>query len=202
MRKLVGGCVVAMTATLSLQAQAFWHEESPWTVRLGVTEIAPKPDNGTLAVGSVDVKSKLGMSFNLDYRMSPYLSVDLLGVIPYVQHIKLNGTDVGSTKHLPPTLTLQFHPLHEGRFDPYAGVGVNRTFFFSEHLVDGTRLQLSNTWGVAAQIGIDAKLSRSWLVGIDARYIQIEPDASANGTPIGTVKINPFVYSANIGYRF
>ncbi len=199
-------CVLALMATGAAQAHMMGNMPTPWTVRIGGTDIAPKQDNGTLGGGNVDVMSKLGMSFNVDYRLCRYVSFDLLGVIPYVQHIKIDGSDIASTKHLPPTLSVQLHPLQfEGawaRIDPYVGVGVNRTFFFSEHVANGAHLQLSNTWGVAAQVGVDANLTSRWLVGADVRYIQIEPDASINGAALGTVKINPFVYSLNVGYRF
>lgn len=36
----------------------------------------------------------------------------------------------------------------------------------------------------------------------DARYIDIDSKASVDGQRIGTVEIDPFVYSVNLGYRF
>jgi outer membrane protein W len=71
--------------------------------------------------------------------------------------------------------------LPDAGFDPYIGVGVNRTFFFNESLngtLAGNNLQLSNAWGYSGQAGVDWKFGKAWVAGVDLRYIQIEPDAS------------------------
>lgn len=183
------------------QADCF-TQPTPWTVRVGVHDIDPAGGTSHTAAGDIDVKSKIGPTLNLDYRVCRNVTIDVLGALPFTQDIKLNGATVGSTRHLPPTLTVQFHPLPDAAFDPYVGIGVNRTFFFNESLSNGPNLQLSNTWGFAAQGGVDWKFAPAWVAGVDLRYIQIEPDASVGGTPIGKVKIDPLVYGVSVGYRF
>lgn len=193
----------ALLAPALAQADCF-AQEQPWTVRAGVHNIDPTGTSHT-AAGDVTVESKFGPTVNLDYRICRNLTLDVLGALPFTQDIKVNGDRVGSTRHLPPTVTLQYHPLPDAAFDPFVGVGVNRTFFFNESLngpLAGNNLQLSNTWGVAAQGGVDWKFGKSWIAGLDLRYIQIEPNASVNGTPIGKVKINPLAYGVSFGYRF
>ncbi|MDE2149982.1 MAG: OmpW family protein [Gammaproteobacteria bacterium] len=189
-------------------------DPGPWMLRIGVANVDPTVDHNSDHLGAVPLtvraESRVGATLNVDYRFSEYFSVDLLGSQPLTHQIDIalpggKPTRLGSTRLLPPTLSLQFHPLGNRRLDPFVGVGVNRTFFFNEALngpLAGNNFQLSNTWGFAAQIGLDAKLGRRWLVGADVRYIRIKPDASVNGTPIGEVRIHPLVYGVNLGYRF
>lgn len=191
----------AMLAPVLAHADCF-AQANPWTVRVGVHDIDPAGGTSHTAAGDINVQSKIGPTLNLDYRVCRNITVDVLGALPFTQDIKLNGTTVGSTRHLPPTLTVQYHPLPDAAFDPFVGIGVNRTFFFNESLSNGPNLQLSNTWGFAAQGGVDWKFARSWVAGVDLRYIQIQPDASVGGTPIGRVKINPLAYGVSLGYRF
>jgi outer membrane protein len=193
-------CGGALLAPLLAQAACF-DQPRPWTVRLGIHDIDPAGGTSHTAAGDVAVKSKLGPTLNLDYRICRSLTLDVLGALPFTQDIRLNGSVAGSTRHLPPTVILQYHPLPDAAIDPYLGAGVNRTFFFNESL-PGANLQLSNTWGFAAQGGVDWKLAPSWVLGADLRYIQIEPQASVNGTPIGKVRIDPLAYGVNLGYRF
>jgi outer membrane protein len=63
---------------------------------------------------------------------------------------------------------------------------------------------------VAAQVGVDFTFGDSWFLNGDIRWINIESKAKLSATidgvdetvPLGTVKIDPFVYSIMIGYRF
>lgn len=199
---LIAALVAAGLLAPGIAAADCFAQPHAWSARLGAHNVDPTGGTSQTAAGGVEVQSKVGVTFNIDYRVCPNLTIDLLAALPFTHGIKVNGDRVASTKHLPPVLSLQYHFKPDARFDPYVGVGVNRTLFFSESLAGGGHLQLSNTWGVAAQIGADWHFTPAWFAGIDVRYMQIEPDASVNGTPIGKVKINPIAYGANIGYRF
>jgi len=116
-----------------------------------------------------------------------------------------DGTTVGSTKHLPPTLSLQYHMMPTSRVQPYVGVGINYTNFFSvktEGPLEGTNLSLGDSWGLSAQVGVDVMISDSWFFNLDARYISMESKAKLDGASLGKVKIDPAVYGAHIGFRF
>jgi outer membrane protein len=202
MKNTIRAALLAATALSFPLAHADCFTESePWMVRLGVHDIDPVGGTSQTVAGGVSVKSRIGPTLNLDYRFCHNFVIDVLGALPYTHDIKLNGSVVGSTRQLPPTVTVRYHPLPDATLDPFVGVGLNRTFFFNESL-PGANLQLSNTWGFAAQGGVDWTFAPSWVAGVDLRYIQIEPDASVNGTPIGKVKIDPLAYGATVGYRF
>lgn len=193
--------LAASAAPLALPAQAV-SSDGPWLVRGGVSQVAPKSDNGQLAVGDITVDSKIGPSVNLAYFFTPNLAVDVLGALPFKHDFAINGADAGSTQHLPPTVTAQYHFLPGGKLQPYAGLGLNYTLFMDEQLNSGNKLKLDPSFGLAAQLGVDVPLDAKWRIGFDARYIDIDSKASVDGQRIGTVEIDPFVYSVNLGYRF
>lgn len=65
------------------------------------------------------------------------IGIELLAAWPF-QH-DINGAGelagvgrLGETKHLPPTLSVQYHFMSQSVFRPYVGVDLNYTTFFSE----------------------------------------------------------------------
>ena len=45
-------------------------------------------------------------------------------------------------------------------------------------------------------------MSDKWLLNFSARYIDIETKATLGGDSLGTVEIDPWVYSLMVGYKF
>ena len=192
---------VPLLLTPALVHAGCLDQTRPWSLRLGGHSIDATDRSSRTAAGEISVRSKAAVTFNVDYRLCEVLTIDLLAALPVTQGIAIDGSRVASTQHLPPTLTLQYHPRGAATIDPYVGVGINHTFFFREAL-PGATLQLSDTWGYAGQIGIDWHVTPVWSLGVDVRYLRIEPDASVNGAPIGKVDINPLAWGGTISYRF
>lgn len=175
---------------------------SPWLVRAGVSQIAPKSDNGNLSVGKATVDSRVGPSLNVAYYFTAHWAVDVLAALPFKHDFSINGTNAGNTKHLPPTVTLQYHFLPQARIQPYVGLGLNYTLFMDEQLNSGNELDMEPSFGLAFQAGLDVPLNNRWRVGLDARFIDIDSKARVDGQSIGKINIDPMVYSLNLGYRF
>ncbi len=100
---------------------------------------------------------------------------------------------------------MQYYPLGGtgSQVQPYAGIGLNYTHFFSESIdVANADLDLDSSWGLAGQLGVDVRLDDHWGLNAAAWYIDIDTDASLNGTDIGTVNVDPWVFMAGISYRF
>ncbi|WP_299316657.1 OmpW family outer membrane protein [uncultured Halomonas sp.] len=204
---LLAAGLAAAAFTTSTQALAYGAGD--FFTRLGVAKVAPKSDNGNLdtALGNlaVDVQDDTNFAFTLGYRFHDNVGVELLAALPFEHDINLNGQNLASTKHLPPTLTVQYYPLGgtAALVQPYVGVGVNYTRFSSEKLdIDGIDLDLSSSWGAAGQVGVDVLIDDNWALNAAAWYIDIDTDASLNGTEVGTVKIDPWVIMGGISYRF
>lgn len=198
--KAAATAAVLLSMGLATTAQAF--EPGDWLVRAGVSNVNPKSDNHSV----VSVDDAYSASINFTYMMTDIWGLELLAAYPFEHDITLlDGTKVGSTKHLPPTLSIQYHFMPTEKFQPYIGLGLNYTKFFSEKTTGplaGTDLSLGASWGLAGQIGFDVLLNDNWFLNLDARYANIESKAKLDGASLGTVKIDPMVYGAHIGYRF
>lgn len=196
----------AMTlATFTAQVSA---DAGDWLVRAGVTNIDPDDDGGNLDGTNLDVTVKSSASISLEgtYMITNNIGVELLASYPFEHDIQLEGAgNIGDTKHLPPTVSLQWHFTQFGAFKPYVGVGVNYTYFFEENTrgaLDGTDLDLDDSWGAAFQVGVDYNLTENWFINGNVRYIKIEADAKVDGTKVSEVTIDPWLLGAQVGYRF
>ena len=199
--KVVTIAGIALGLGVANTAVAF--EPGDWLIRAGYTYVDPKSDNHDIV--SVDGAGSLGLNFT--YMMTDIWGLEVLAAYPFEHDIELKGTDikVGSTKHLPPTVSIQYHFRPTEKFQPYWGVGINYTNFFSEKTtgpLEGTNLKLGDSWGFAGQLGFDTMLNDDWFLNFDVRYIDIESEAKLDGAGLGKVEIDPWVYSFMIGYRF
>ena len=219
--------VGALGLATAITVPAAQAEQGDWLLKGGATMISPKSDNlklgdvdvpdvGLVTNASLDVKDATSFGFTVTYMFADNWAVELLAAVPFKHDIKLSfdfegeslSAKIGETKHLPPTLSLQYHFIPNQMFSPYVGVGANWTIFSSEKLDPslGAKLSLSDSFGVAAQLGADINFSEQWFVNIDIRYVQIETDAKISDEEstekIGTVKVNPMAYSIMLGYRF
>ena len=197
---------IALAALLALAATpAFAQSAGTWTVGIGAHNVAPKSNNGTL-VGTplgnlgMDIGSNARPTVTAEYFLRDNLGIEVLAALPFQHDINVAGVGkVGSTKHLPPTVSLQYH-FGQGKVRPFVGLGLNYTTFFStktEGAIDGTNLDLSNSWGLAGHIGVDFQVSEKGAIRIDYRKIDIDTDVKLNGAKLGTkntVNIDPSAY--------
>ncbi len=191
------GIALRGSSTLALA-----HESGDWLFRIGGSVVDPKSNNGDI----VDVDDDSSITFTFSYMMTENWAIDVLAAWPFEHAINLkDGPRVGKTKHLPPTVSVQYHFLPSADFQPYVGLGVNYTNFFDEETtgdLEGVDLSLDDSWGLAAQVGFDWMLGDKWFFNLDARWIDIETDASLDGRFLEKVEIDPIVYGAHVGFRF
>ncbi|MEM1230559.1 MAG: OmpW family outer membrane protein [Pseudomonadota bacterium] len=196
----VAGTLTGVVAGLLLSGSVF-AEQGDWLVRVGAHTVTPKSDNHAV----VDVDAATMMTFNATYFVRERLAVEVLAALPFEHDIDLVGGDqVGRTKHLPPTVSLQYHFRPDARFRPYVGVGVNVTEFFQEDTegaLAGADLELDRSVGLAAQVGFDVDITKRWFANLDLRYFDIDTDASLDGADLGTVEIDPWAVGLSLGVR-
>lgn len=192
----------AVLLTTAVANTAMAMDQGDWLIRAGASYIDPKSNNHDI----VSVDSATSFTFNVSYFMTDAWAVELLAAWPYKHDIELlDGTKVAETKHLPPTLSIQYHWAPDSVFQPYVGVGLNFTNFFSEDTygaLEGVDLDLGNSWGLAGEVGADIKLNDSWFLNLSIRYMDIETKAKLDGVSIGKVDISPWIYGGNVGFRF
>lgn len=203
---------IALAAVLALAATpALAQSAGSWTVGIGAHNVAPKSDNGTLTATplgnlTMDVGSNVRPTITGEYFLKDNLGLEVLAALPFQHDINVAGVGkVGSTKHLPPTVSLQYH-FGQGKLKPFVGVGVNYTRFFStkaEGAIAGANLDLSDSWGLAAHLGVDFKVGEKGAIRLDYRKVDIDTRVKLNGANLGTkntVNIDPSVYG--IAYVF
>jgi outer membrane protein len=160
---------------------------------------------GTPATASIN--NKWLPELDISYFFSPNLAAELVLTYPQKQTLSVTGVGaIGTFKHLPPTLTAQYHFTQWAGWRPYVGVGVNYTNISSVHWnsnVSALDLNLKrNSFGLAAQVGFDVPMGDNWLLNVDLKKVQIKTDVSAGGTKIGTFKVDPVLFSLGVGKRF
>lgn len=200
--------IVLALALAAAATPALAQSRGDWTLGVGAHQIAPKSDNGSLAGGTlpVDVGSNVRPTITAEYFVRDNLGIEVLASLPFEHDIAIDGLGkVGSTRHLPPTVSLQYHFNSAGKVSPFIGAGLNYTVFFSEDTrgaLAGSELDLDNSLGFAAHAGLDIRIGARGAVRLDARWIDIDTEVELDGVALGTVNIDPLVYGAAYVLRF
>lgn len=201
--------IAASSCTLPALAQS----KGDWTLGVGVHQVNPRSDNGALDGAAlelgrlpVNVDSDVKPTITAEYFIADNLGIEVLAALPFKHEISIDGVGtVGETKHLPPAVSLQYHFNSAGKVSPFVGAGINHTTFFSEKTTGalaGTRLELDDSWGLAAHAGLDFKIGERGALRIDMRWADIDTKVSVNGTRLGSVNIDPLVYGAAYVWKF
>lgn len=207
MQKTLLACALALSlagAATPVLAQS----KGDWTLGVGVHAVDPKSGNGRLADGTLPVRvdTDVKPTLTFEYFVRDNLGVEVIAAWPFEHDVSIAGLGtVGSTKQLPPTVSLQYHFNTKGKVSPFLGAGVNYTTFFSEDTrgaLAGSKLKLDDSWGLAAHAGVDFALNERSAIRIDARWIDIDTDVKLDGADLGTVNIDPIVYGAAYVMKF
>ncbi|AXI55365.1 Outer membrane protein W (plasmid) [Pseudoseohaeicola sp. NH-UV-7] len=182
------------------------QSQGDWSFGIGLANVNPKSGNGTAAGGELSIDDDTQLSLTAEYFIRDNLGIELLAATPFEHTISIAGLGtVGSTNHLPPTLSLQYHFPTNSKFTPFIGAGVNYTNFFDEETtgaIAGGNLTLKNSWGLALHAGVDFQINDNSAVRLDARYINIESDVYLNGAKIGKAEIDPVVLGISYVFSF
>lgn len=192
-----------MSSALALLAgPALAQSQGDWTLGIGVGNVNPKSDNGTLAGAEADIGDGTAVTFTAEYFVRDNLGIELLASTPFQHEISLAGVgEIGDTRHLPPTLSVNYHFPTQSAWKPFVGVGVNYTDFFRESTPLGA-LELDSSFGASVQAGLDYQISDNGAVRLNVRWFDIDTDATLNGADIGTANIDPILVGVSYVHRF
>lgn len=198
---------------------AYAHEAGDIIVRAGAIHLSTNESSSRVKLGGekipakakIDNDTQLGLNFA--YMVTDHIGVELLAASPFELTAKgkgaLAGNKLGKFKALPPTLSAVYYPMNKtSAFQPYVGLGVNRTLFYNEKANKSqgfNAMRVQNTWGWAAQIGADYMLTDKLMINGQVRYIDIDTKARVYaGDTKAKVDINvkPVVYMVGLGYKF
>ncbi|MCQ2030931.1 outer membrane protein OmpW [Stutzerimonas zhaodongensis] len=228
MRKTLFTASVLALALAAPLAQA--HQAGDVILRAGAITVDPREDSSDIYVGALntsvpgtkatlDSNTQLGLNFA--YMVTDKVGIELLAATPFSHDVgvagmpgpfaSLNGK-LGELKHLPPTLSVVYYPLDtRSAFQPYVGAGINYTWFFDDKLTSEAEgkgfsgLDMKDSWGFAAQVGMDYMLTDNIMVNAQVRYIDIDTTGTTNygGAKVKVdVDVDPMVYMVGLGYKF
>ncbi|WP_185972770.1 outer membrane protein OmpW [Shewanella hanedai] len=213
-KNIVSGLVAAVLLSAGFTASVSAHQAGDIIVRAGAVMVAPNESSPVVAnIAEFEVSNNTQLGLNFGYMLTDNIGIELLAATPFSHDISLGALGkIAETKQLPPTLVAQYYfGSSDSKLRPYIGAGVNFTNFFDNEFNQGAKdaglsdLSLSNSWGVAAQVGIDYQVNKNWLVNASVWYAQISTDVNFNlGADAVKVEtdIDPWVYMVSIGYIF
>ena len=168
------------------------YEAGDFIGRVGAVTVAPDASSDPITNlgpdARVDVDNNTQLGLTLSYMLTDQLALGVLAATPFSHDIKGDGDLAGlgklaETKQLPPTITLQYFPMPSGsKLQPYVGAGVNYTVFFDEQTAGalaGTDIKLDDSFGLAAEVGLDYMITEN--IGVNAAVWWIDIDKPDRG---------------------
>lgn len=193
--KLVSTLLATSIAVFG-STQVMAYEAGDIMVKAGVINVSPKDDNAKLGSAKVQVKDDTQLGLTGTYMVTPQVGIEVLAATPFKHSIELDGNKIATTKHLPPTVSVQYYPMDSASaLQPYVGAGLNMTLFFDES--DG--IVLEDSFGLSVSAGANYHIDNNWMANVGVWYIDIDSDLKGSGE---TVEIDPLVFMVGAGYKF
>ena len=207
---------------VSAFAAPAYAEAGDTFVRVRAIMVSPTENSGgilpTFPTEKVAVNDSIMPEVDITHMVTDNIGLELIAATTKHNASGTSGTTGGigklaSTWVLPPTLTVQYHFAPNAKVRPYVGAGVNYTIFYSEKpsagleaAVGQTNVDLKDSFGWAAQAGVDIDLNEKMFLNFDVKYIDIDTTARLATTAIGTqrvkISLDPLVFGVGVGFRF
>ena len=188
----------ALCALAACGAASAQQAEGPWMVRARAVHLDSANKDSTPL--GLSINDKTIPEVDVTYFFNQNLAAELILTVPQKHTLSAAGAAIGSLKHLPPTLLLQYHFDAPG-FKPYVGAGLNYTRFSSVNLPAGVDID-RNSFGAALQVGVDIPLQKNLYLNFDVKKVFIKTDVKAGGAKLGTFKVDPVLVGVGLGWRF
>ena len=175
-------------------------QDSPWMVRARAVNLNMANQDGTAL--HLTVNDKTIPEVDVSYFFTPNLAAELILSVPQKQTVSSSGASIGTFKHLPPTLFLQYHFTGLSGYKPYVGVGYNYTLISSTRLTSPYTLD-GHSSGVAVQAGVDFPIDKQWSINLDVKKVNLSTHVyGASRADQGVLKLDPLLVGIGLGYRY
>ena len=201
---VLAACLAVGTVT---GAMAQTSGEGPWLFRGRVVSLDMANHDST-GLG-LSANNKTIGEVDVSYFFTPNLAAEWMLTVPQKQTVNssVQAADLGTFKHMPSALLMQYHFTGLQGYKPYLGVGVNYT------RINGVSLTSTDSglnpvtldghsWGGALQAGVDIPLDKNWSINFDIKKLFISTRVFADGVNTGTLKLDPLMAGVGVGYRF
>ncbi|WP_242008441.1 OmpW/AlkL family protein [Sphingomonas ginsenosidivorax] len=190
-------------------------------LRVRTILVAPNETSGSILPAfpgeRVRVNDSVMPEIDVTYMATDHIGFELIAATTKHHADGRTGTTgkigkLASTWVLPPTLTAQYHLNPTGKVRPYVGAGLNYTIFWNEKAADGlvtavgrTGVHMKDSFGWAAQVGVDVDITPKVFLNLDVKYIDIDTTARLRTTAAGTqrvaISLDPLVFGVGLGLR-
>jgi outer membrane protein len=202
------------------------HEAGDVFIRTGPALVAPNDDSSAVSVNGsklagtgVEVDDGYAVGLTVNWMLTEHWGVELLASTPFTHRISGKGLGIdriGEVTHLPPTVSLQWYPRGgSARLQPYVGLGVNYFMTFSEDVagefeaaLGDSDLEVHDSVGLAAQVGVDYALTDRWSLNAALWYVDVATEATIETPTAGfeqievDVDVDPLAWMLGMTYRF
>ena len=192
---LAAAALCALTSGAAMAQN--YPQDGKWMVRARAVHLDSANKDSTPL--DLSVNNKMIPELDISYFFTPNFAAELILTYPQKHDVRAGGAEIGSLKHLPPTLLAQYHFTNLGAFKPYLGAGINYTRFSSVDILGGALNVKKNSFGPALQVGFDYALDKNWSINFDVKKVYIDTNVSGG---IGKFKVDPVLVGVGLGYRF
>ncbi|MBN3782864.1 OmpW family protein [Burkholderia sp. Ac-20345] len=237
---ICGATVFSAIALASGSANA--QSKGDTTVGVGWLHIMPQSKSDPLVVESVNgalvnqVLPGTGLhadagdtaSLTVEHYFTDHIGVALMAAMPFTNDLSGDGAlsrygVIGKTKPMAPILELRYHFFDSAaRFRPFAGVGVNYTWFESTRATNGAfvsdtcgqgcsmQSKLSASWNPSFTVGLSYKISKKWAIDASATYIPLSTTLTSQTRSVtgvetvtkAQIKVHPIISRIEVSYSF
>jgi outer membrane protein len=213
MKTTIAAGTIVLAAALATPATAGSYDGN-FLVRAGITVVNPDTSAdvfnaaGIIPGADASVSTEVIPSLTLTYFFNKNIAVELFCC--FAKHEVegrgvLNDVKLGDFWIFPPALTLQYHFDPVAGFKPYVGAGLQYIAFFDESPAPGlgnAQLKIDDAVGFTLQAGVDYQLGSGWYLNADVKKTWIEVDAKWSNGVRAEVDVDPWIFTAALGYRF
>jgi outer membrane protein len=211
MKKTIAAAMaLAVAAAPALAQEVRGKQAGDIVLGAGIIGVFPRSAGSTTIGGTPHASATATPQLDLTYFLSPNFAVNVIAATTRhdveVRNSALGTVGLGRVWLLPPTVTLQYHPLPASRISPYIGAGVNYTVAYGEgggRHPAVTSVDVENAWGFALNAGVDYEITPRWVANLDVKRLWLSPDVSVNrGAIRGQADLDPWIIGAGVRYRF
>jgi len=170
----------------------------------GTLQFFPDFSNGWGAGGGVNVWLSDRVSF--EAKASAFRT--RMRVTTYGSDFVINA-DLGHARLYPIMGVLQWHPVENGTFRPYIGVGA--AYIILENLnerigsTSASGIEFNDPFGLLLDAGVRIQISDRWAAAGDVRYVPVETHGRTTfpGTPAAVrLGVKPLIAGFGVVYKF
>lgn len=191
-------------------------DASKWLVKVGLTnlELADKMDltvgGAPFAGGGLSTYEHQTVSVQITRFLTPNIAFNAtLGFPPTIDIYGAGSIGalpkLGEVTYGPTAFTLQYHPLRQGVFRPYVGVGGSYMIVFGTKDGAFSDLKVDNDLGFAFEAGTEIMFKKDVGLFLDVKKALLRPEARGTfggADVVGQTRLDPWAFSGGLSFHF